>query len=96
LVVTVVCSLAVVAEAQRRTPEAEALFDEGKALMKAGDPAGACRSFQASHNVDPRAATLMSIGACLEAQQKLCRSRFLGPPRRTRELPRCNTKELLS
>lgn len=71
LLVTLVCAVAGTATAQRRTPESEALFEEGKQLMKSGDPAGACRKFDASQNLDPRAATMMSIGACLEAQQKL-------------------------
>jgi hypothetical protein len=72
LVATFVCVLSAPAGAQRaRNPEAEALFDEGKKAMARGDNATACQKFAASNDLDPRAATLMSLGACLEAQQRL-------------------------
>ena len=72
VVVTLVCALATKASAQpSREPEAEALFDQGKELMSAGDHVGACQKFDASNRLVPRATTLMNLGACLEAQQKL-------------------------
>jgi hypothetical protein len=72
LVATFVCVLTATAGAQRaRNPEAEALFDEGKKLMARGDHASACPKLAASNDLEPRAVTLMSLGACLEAQQRL-------------------------
>lgn len=54
-----------------REIEAQQLFDEGKALMAQRRLAEACKKFEASHRLAPSAATLMNLGACLEADGRL-------------------------
>ncbi len=46
---------------------AQALFEEGRALMEAGKPQLACPKFEESNTVDPSAGTLLNLGKCLEA-----------------------------
>jgi hypothetical protein len=68
----IVCALASTAFAQKsRKPEAEALFKQAKAEMAKGDFSAACEKFQASNDLDPRASTLMNLGACQESAKKL-------------------------
>ena len=53
-------------------PLAERLFQDGRALVEAGDHAGACSKFEASLKLDPRAVgTLLNIAMCKEATGKL-------------------------
>lgn len=54
-----------------RKPEAEALFKQGKAEMAKGNFDAACRMFRSSQELDPRASTLMNLGACHESAGKL-------------------------
>lgn len=50
---------------------ADALFDEGVRLRKAGDHAAACDRFQRSQAIDPALGTLQNIGMCLDEQNQL-------------------------
>lgn len=73
-IAVIACVLAGSAKAQRgRQAEAEAeiLFKQGKAEMAKGNFAVACEKFQSSQELDPRASTLMNLGACQEAAKKL-------------------------
>jgi hypothetical protein len=54
-----------------RELEAQQLFDEGKVLMAEKRLAEACTKFEASHRLAASAATLMNLGACLEADGRL-------------------------
>jgi len=45
---------------------AQALFDEGKRLMAAGQLADACSRFAESQKLDPGAGTLLNLAACYE------------------------------
>jgi serine/threonine-protein kinase len=45
---------------------AEALFDEGKRLMKAHSYSEACAKFAASHEMDPALGTLLNLANCYE------------------------------
>lgn len=50
---------------------AQTLFDEGRALMKAGKHAEACPKLEESQRLDPAGGTLLHLGACYEAANKL-------------------------
>jgi hypothetical protein len=53
--------------AQARDPAAgEALFQEGRRLMKAGDFAGACPKLEESLRLDPALGTLVNLASCEE------------------------------
>ena len=45
---------------------AEALFDEGRALMDKGDIGGACREFEESDRLDPAPGTLLNLAGCYD------------------------------
>ena len=45
---------------------AQALFDEGKRLMDAGQFAQACPKFADSEKLDPGVGTLLNLGVCYE------------------------------
>jgi hypothetical protein len=56
------------------TGEADALFDEGRRLMDAGDVAAACPKLEHSFQLAPRLGTMLNLGACFERAGKLSRA----------------------
>ncbi|MEZ4230662.1 MAG: PEGA domain-containing protein [Polyangiaceae bacterium] len=46
---------------------AESLFQEGRRLMDAGNPADACPKFEASQKADPSPGTLINLAGCYKA-----------------------------
>lgn len=50
---------------------AEALFQQGRALLEAGDHAEACPKLEASHRADPATGTLIALAACHELAGRL-------------------------
>lgn len=65
--VAVVCATASASAQPTRAPEAETLFLDGKQAMGTGAYDVACAKFAASQALEPRASTLMNLGACHEA-----------------------------
>jgi hypothetical protein len=63
--------LSVPAAAQSISPQAQALFKEGKTLMAAKDYAKACDAFAASYKLSPVTATLLNHADCREKNQQL-------------------------
>lgn len=63
--------LAVRATPARADAAAEALFREGRELIKAGDIAGACDRFQRSNAIEAKVGTLLNLGDCREQQGQL-------------------------
>lgn len=65
----------VVASADPPSPadrvQAEALFNEGKKLLKDGQVAEACRKFEGSYRIDPAGGTVLNLGLCHEKEGKL-------------------------
>jgi hypothetical protein len=59
------------ARAQDTHARADALFDEGRALMTAGNFDAACPKFEESQRLDPALGTLFNIGLCVEGTGKL-------------------------
>lgn len=51
--------------------EAERLFEEGRALMLAGQIAEACSKLEASQQMDPHVGTLLNVAACHEKLGKI-------------------------
>src|SRR5688572_7792688 len=69
LVLAVVLALQHGAQAQVRDAAAgEALFQEGRRLMKAGDFAAACPKLEESLRLDPALGTLVNLASCEEQQ----------------------------
>jgi hypothetical protein len=62
------------ARAQGKKGIADALFDEGKTLLQAGDWPGACAKFQASFDADAAVSTAVKIARCREHEGKLARA----------------------
>lgn len=62
---------AAVAPARAQSPEAEALFREGKRLIKEGDLAGGCDKIDASDRVEASVGTELNLGDCREKNHQL-------------------------
>jgi hypothetical protein len=72
----VACAGAGVAAPARAQPSsqsaaAQALFDEAKALMKAGQYPAACAKFEESQRLDPGSGTLINLADCYEQSGRL-------------------------
>jgi len=74
------------AYAQSSSAEAEQLFRDGKALMKERKYGEACAAFEASQNMDPSLATLLSLADCREKNWQIASAwgAFLDAERQTR------------
>jgi hypothetical protein len=57
--------------ARAQSAEAEALFSEGDAKLKAGQIGEACDAFEASNRLEARAGTLIRLGECREKNKQL-------------------------
>lgn len=64
----VACLLMASAPAFAQVPpsEADALFDQARALMDANKPAEACPKLERSYELDPGRGTLLNLGACYQ------------------------------
>jgi hypothetical protein len=69
-VVWLVVSLVVSAASAQTAATAEALFDEARRLMDAGDYAQACPKFAESQRLDPAPGTLLNLAECYERAGK--------------------------
>src|SRR5690606_1534167 len=63
--------VAAVTPAMAQSAEAEALFNDGNALMKQGKIAEACEAFEGSNRIEPRAGTMILLGQCRERMGQL-------------------------
>jgi hypothetical protein len=57
--------------AQSASVQAQSLFDEGRALIKAGKLAEACTAFESSQKLDPAITTLLNLAECREQNHQL-------------------------
>ena len=84
----VMCAVAAprIAAAQSASAEAEALFRDGKRLMKESKYAEACNAFAASQEKDPAISTLINLADCREKNNQLASAwgLFLDVDRQTR------------
>src|SRR5262249_52637253 len=60
-----------IATAQKADTDAQALFDQAKALMKDGKLAEACQAFEASDHASPATTTLLNAAACRDKNGQL-------------------------
>lgn len=58
--------IAIASRAHAQTAEAEALFREGKRLLKAGELERACEKFEASERLEPENGTELNLADCWE------------------------------
>jgi hypothetical protein len=63
--------LLIVTPARAQSVEAEALFREGKRLMKDGQTAQACDKFEASNRLESSVGTLLNLADCREKNHQL-------------------------
>jgi hypothetical protein len=66
-----ICSLPARPALAGNAAAAEALFQEGRALMEAGDYASACPKLAESDRQDPGVGTLLALGVCWEESGRL-------------------------
>lgn len=71
VILVVVALLASAPAAKAQSTEAEALFREGRRLLKKGKVAEACDKLQASQRLDSSVGTLLNLGDCRERLGKL-------------------------
>jgi hypothetical protein len=62
--------LAPIAAHGQASPQAEALFRDGKQLMKDGKLAEACAAFEGSERAEPNVATVLSLADCREKNRQ--------------------------
>jgi tetratricopeptide (TPR) repeat protein len=55
----------------RDNPAAQALFDEARGLLKAGEVEAACNKFEASQRMNPSPGTLLNLASCHETLGRL-------------------------
>src|SRR5262249_6120128 len=51
--------------------QAEALFNDGKKLLKEGKTAEACRKFEGSYHIDPTPGTVLNLATCHEKEGRI-------------------------
>ena len=84
------------AAAQSTSAEAEALFRQGRDLMKAGKLAEACAAFEQSQKLEPATTTLLNLAGCREKNNQLASAwgAFVDAERTTRNGTDSATKQL--
>ncbi|HET7501361.1 MAG TPA: hypothetical protein VFK02_10175 [Kofleriaceae bacterium] len=71
LAIVVAAALAMPRAARAQSAEAEALFQEGKRLMKNGEIAAACDKFEAGERVEPTAGSELNLARCRETNGQI-------------------------
>ncbi|MBV8760056.1 MAG: tetratricopeptide repeat protein [Deltaproteobacteria bacterium] len=91
-----VCALASSVSAQSASAEAEALFRQGRDLMKAGKLTEACAAFEQSQKLEPATTTLLNLAGCREKNGQLASAwgAFVDAERQTRSGTDSGTKQL--
>jgi hypothetical protein len=70
-IIAIAAAVAIPARAHAESPEAEALFREGKKLLKKGQTAEACDKFDASEQIEPKGGTEINLADCREKNGQL-------------------------